>query len=351
MKDENSPRRSSGTVRVEDVARVAGVSPITVSRALSTPQKVKEETRQKVTDAVVKTGYVVNGLASMLRSGRSAIVSLFVSNLQDQHLANLIQGCADAFEGTRYRLMMAPAGHAGLGQQDLLEQVLPYRPAAVMFTGTVKSERVRAQLRGLAIPVMETWDYRPDPVDMLVGLAHAEGGRLMGAHFAQLGFRRIAYAGGVSEAGLQRLDGFREGLAAHGGALACVLPVGGRPSIGEGMAALGRARRELPGCDAIFFGSDVLAVGAMLRARQLGVDVPGELALAGYGDLEFSSQLHVPLTTVHVSSYQIGFTAGQMLRRRLDQDSVPERVVLSPLRLVPRASTGRAADGGSSRAG
>ena len=327
------------------------MSPITVSRALSTPQKVKEETRQKVTDAVAKTGYVVNSFASMLRSGRSSIVSVFVSNLQDQHFANAIQGCADAFEGTRYRLMMAQTGYSGSEQQDMLEQVLPFRPAAIMFTGTVKSERARAQLRALDIPVMETWDYRPDPVDMLVGISNVEGGRLMGEHFGRRGFRRIAFVGRVSDGSLQRLEGFRKGLRASGGKLAGVLPVEGRRTIGEGMAAFDRARRELPGCDAIFFSTDIFAVGAMLKARHLGIDVPGEIALSGYGDLEFSSQLSVPLTTVHVSSYQIGFTAGQMLRRRLDHESVPERIVLSPIQLEVRDSTGGQAVQGGDNSG
>lgn len=315
------------------------MSPITVSRALSTPEKVKEETRRKVADAVAKTGYVVNNFASMLRSGRSSIISVFVSSLQDQHFASAIQGCADALEGSRYRLMIAQTGYTGEEQQDMLEQVLPFRPAAVMFTGNVKSEQARAQLRSLGIPVMETWDYRPDPVDMLVGIPNVEGGRLMGEHFGQRGFRRIAYVGHIRDGGLQKLEGFRQGLAAFGREVELVVPVEGRRTLAEGMKGLDCVRRDLPGCDAVFFGTDILAVGAMLKARRLGIGVPSEIAIAGYGDLEFSRQLHVPLTTVHVSSYQMGFDAGQMLRRRLEHEHLAERVVLSPVQLEARAST------------
>lgn len=325
---------------MEDVAREAGVSPITVSRALANPEKVKEETRKKVTDAVAKTGYVLNSFASILRSGRSSIVSVFISSLQDQHFANAIQGCADALEGSNYHLMMAQTGYSGTEQESMLEQVLPFRPAAVMFTGIVKSERARAQLRSLNIPVVETWDYRPDPVDMLVGFSNAEGGRIMGVHFGQCGFRRIAYAGRTGDRGAQRLEGFREGLAAFGRDVDYVLPIEGRRAVGEGMDAFDQIRRELPGCDAIFFGTDVLAVGAMLKARQVGIDVPGEIAIAGYGDLDFARQLFVPLTTVHVSSYRIGYTAGQMMRQRLNHEQVAERIVRSPIHLEVRESTG-----------
>ncbi|MHB1102554.1 MAG: LacI family DNA-binding transcriptional regulator [Devosia sp.] len=328
------------TVRVEDVAREAGVSPITVSRALSNPDKVKQETRQKVADAVARTGYVVNSFASSLRSGRSSIISVFVSNLQNQHFANAMQGCADALEGSRYRLLMAQTGYSDKAQEDVVEQVLPFRPAAAMFTGIVQSEHTRTQLKALGIPVMEMWDYRPDPIDMLVGFSNAEGGRLMGEHFGRRGFGRIAYAGRTEDRGAQRLAGFREGLAAFGKQVEFVLPLEGRRTIAEGMAAFEQIRAALPGCDAIFFGTDILAVGAMLKARHLSVAVPGEIAVAGYGDLELSKQLFTPLTTIHVSSYEMGRAAGEMLRKRLQHKEIVERIVLAPIHLEARASTG-----------
>lgn len=329
-------------VRVEDVAREAGVSPITVSRALSNPQKVREETRRRVAEAVGRTGYVVNNFASSLRSGRSSIISVFVSNLQNQHFANAVQGCADALEGSRFRLLMAQTGYSDKLEQDVVEQVLPFRPAAVMFTGIVQAEHMRAQLRALGIPVMEMWDYRPDPIDMLVGFSNAEGGRLMGEHFGQCGFARIAYAGRTEDRGAQRLIGFREGLARFGRTVDCVLPLERRRTIADGMAALEHIRNAMPECDSIFFGTDILAVGAMLRARELGLDIPREMAIAGYGDLEMSRQLFCPLTTIHVSSYQMGYAAGQMLRKRLQDEDIIERIVLSPIQLEARDSTGPA---------
>lgn len=332
--------RAGRAVRVEDVAREAGVSPITVSRALSNPKKVKEETRKKVAEAVAKTGYVVNSFASSLRSGRSSIISVFVSNLQNQHFANAMQGCADALDGSRYHLLMAQTGYSDRLQQDVVDQVLPFRPVAVMFTGIVQSEHTRTQLKALGRPVMEMWDYRPDPIDMLVGFSNAEGGRLMGEHFGQREFGKIAYAGRTEDRGAQRLAGFRDGLAAFGKKVELVLPLEGKHTIIEGMAALEQIRRELPGCDAIFFGTDILAVGAMLKARRLGIAIPGEIAVAGYGDLEFSEQLYIPLTTIHVQSYEMGLAAGEMLRKRLQYEEITERIVLSPIHLEVRASTG-----------
>jgi DNA-binding LacI/PurR family transcriptional regulator len=212
MVESRGKRRRSRAVRVEDVARVAGVSPITVSRALSNPEKVAEETRRRVNDAVAKTGYVINRLASSLRSGHSTIISAFVSSLSDPHLANALQGCADALEGSRYHLLMAQSGNSDELQQHVIDDVLPFRPAAALFGGVVQSNRIQVTLRKLGIPVVEMWDHRPDPVDMLVGFSNAEGGRLVGRHFADHGFHRVAYAGRTVDRGAQRLAGFIEGF-------------------------------------------------------------------------------------------------------------------------------------------
>lgn len=323
-------------VRVEDVAREAGVSPITVSRTLSNPEKVREETRKKVEAAVAKTGYVLNRFASSLRSGRSTIISMFVSNLANAHFANAIQGCADAFEGSRYHLLLAQTGYADVAQKDILDEVLPFRPAAMIFTGPVESESVREHLRAMDMPVMELFEYIADPVDMLVGFSSFDGGRLLGQHFRDRGFRKIAYAGRTSNPSSNALDGFIDGLGREPD---LVLPLAGRLMISDGMAAFEAVIQQLPDVDAVQFAGDVLAVGAILQARKMGIDIPGRVAIAGYGDLDFSSHVTPSLTTIHVSSYQMGLAAGQMLLKRLNKEETGERVVMTPIHIELRDST------------
>jgi LacI family gluconate utilization system Gnt-I transcriptional repressor len=323
-------------VRVEDVAREAGVSPITVSRTLSNPEKVREETRKRVEAAVAKTGYVLNRFASSLRSGRSTIISVFVSNLSNPHFANAIQGCADALEGSRFHLLMAQTGYSDQMQASMLEEVLPFRPAAIMFTGLVNSEALREKLIAIGIPVMEMWDYRPDPIDMLVGFSNAEGGRLLGRHFAERRYKTIAYAGRTEDRGQQRLSGFIEGLGREPD---LVLPMEGSRSINDGATALAKIQQRLPDCDAVLFGSDILAVGALLQARKMKIDVPGQIAIAGYGDLEFSRHVTPSITTVHVSGYEMGYAAGEMLLKRLMNEEIGERTIITPVHLEKRDTT------------
>ncbi len=334
-------RNTNRPVRVEDVARVAGVSPITVSRALSYPEKVKEETRRKVADAVAQTGYVVNSFASSLRSGRSSIITVFVSSLLNPHFANSMQGLVDAVEGSRYHLMFAQTDYSEMRDMDVVSSALPFRPAGVVFTNVVRSEPARQSLRQLGIPVMEMWGDTPDPIDMLMAFSNHESGRLMGDHLGRKGYRRIGYSGHVSERGAERIEGFRAGLAPHGAELVKVVPMEGTRQIPDGVAAFDLFRTEAPEVEAIFFGTDILASGAVLRALELGLSVPGDIAIAGNGDLDFAEHMRPSMTTIHIPSYDMGLAAGRMLLRRLAGQEVDLKVHTEPISLRARQSTDR----------
>ena len=339
MPSEESGRRIR-PVRVEDVARVAGVSPITVSRALSQPEKVREETRERVAAAVAQTGYVVNSLASSLRSGRSSIVTVFVSNLVNPHFAATMQGIIDAFEGSRFRLMFSQTGYSELLESDLIDAVLPFRPAGVIFTGVVRSEKSRTALQGLGVPVMEMWGQRPDPIDMLVGFSNADAARLMGDHLGRQGRRHVAYCGHSLGRGGERIEGLRDVLADHGAELGHVEALEGTGTVTDGMEAFRRILAAYPSCDAMFFGTDVLAVGALLAARYDGIAVPERVAIAGFGDLEFASHVDPPLTSLHIDGREMGLEAGRRMLRRLNGADVANPVLMRSATLVTRASTG-----------
>lgn len=339
-------KKRSRTVRVEDVAREAGVSPITVSRTLSSPHLVRAETRRRVEEAVVNTGYVVNSIASTLKSGRSQIVTVFVANLQNPHLASTVQGIVDALEGSRYRLMFVQTGWDGEVTPDVVESIVPFRPAGVVLTGVGCDLETRKVLLGLDIPVVEVGE-RSHPVDMLVQMSSFEAGRLMGQHFGQLGYSRIAFAGHTLGHGFERLRGFRDGLTALGRELALVLPIEGTQTFEDGVLSLHRILSDLSDCDAIFYGSDLLAMGALMEAHKLRIAMPQQLAIAGYGDLDFAKHLEPSLTTIEIANYDAGQLAGEMLRVRLDNRSLDQTVANLPVRLILRDSTARSAAGHS----
>lgn len=341
LNDFGKGRNAGRAVRVEDVAREAGVSPITVSRTLSSPHKVKPETRQRVMAAVEKTGYVVNAVASSLRSGRSNTVTVFVASLLNPHFAAAMQGALDAFDGSRFRLMFTQVGYVDCLTADITETIRPFGPAAVMFTGIPMAKEAREALRRFDLPIMELWTGADDPIDMVAGASIEAGAGLMGEHLVHQGYRHIAYAGQTKVPGGIGLAGFRRGVERAGGRLGYTLAIEGTGNLSAGIAALGRILGEYPECDAIYFGSDLLAVGAQIAAREMGIELPGRLAMGGYGDLEFAKHLKPSLTMVQVSDYETGRLAGVALRSRLEGHPVPELNIQVPMSLIVRDSTPR----------
>ena len=334
-----SKRVGGRAVRVEDVAREAGVSPITVSRALSSPQKLAPVTLERVMAAVNKTGYVVNSTASTLRSGRSTTVAAFVASLLNPHFAAAMQGALDAFEGSRFRLLFTQIGYVDDLGPEITETIRPFGPAAVIFTGIPVRQEAREALRALQIPIMELWSGGDDPVDMVAGASIEAGAYLMGQHFVQQRYRHIAYAGQTKAPGGIGLKGFRRGIEEAGGTLGFTLAIEGTGNLSAGIASLGRILADYPQCDAIYFGSDLLAVGAQIAARESGVDLPRRIAMGGYGDLEFAKHLTPSLTTVEVSDYETGRLAGVALRQRLEGGDAWGHVIQVPMRLIVRDST------------
>lgn len=339
----NSGRNGGGEkpVRVEDVAREAGVSPITVSRALSSPQKLRPETLKRVMAAVAKTGYVVNPIASSLRSGRSSTVAVFVASLLNPHFAAAMQGALDAFEGSRFRMMFTQIGYTDGLKPEIIETIRPFRPAAVMFAGIPIRPETRGPLGSMAVPIMELWSGADDPIDMMAGASIEWGAHLMGQHFVEQGYKRIAYAGQTKIPGGIGLAGFKRGVEEAGGKLGFTLAIEGTGNLSAGIAALGRILADYPECDAVYFGSDLLAVGAQIAARESGISLPGRLAMGGYGDLEFAKHLTPSLTTVEVSDYETGRLAGIALRDRLEGGPDAGPIIQVPMRLIVRDSTPR----------
>jgi LacI family transcriptional regulator, gluconate utilization system Gnt-I transcriptional repressor len=312
-----------------------------VSRALSHPDKVKDETRQRILAAVSETGYVLNRFASSLRSGSSRIVQVFASNLVNPHFATSIQGTIDAFEGSPFHLMFAQIGYSEMLEVDVVNTALPFRPAGVIFTGVVRAEATREALSKLDIPIVEMWGHSDDPLDMLVGFSNTDGGRLMGEHFGQRGFRRIAYSGHATERGAERIAGFRDGLGKYSAELALIHPMEGTRGVTDGMGAFDDILASLPGCDAMFFGTDVLAIGALLRAQERNIAVPGQVAIAGFGGLDFTAHVKPGLTTLNIEGYEMGLTAGRMMLARLNDETVERPIFDYPITLIERQSTGR----------
>ena len=342
-------RRGHGRPTLQDVAALAGVTSITVSRFLREPAVVAEATAARIRQALADTGYVPNRQAGHLASGGSAVVAALVPNLAQSIFAETVQGLSDGLHAAGHELLLGCTDYSMEREESQLRALLGWGPGAIVVTGRHHSRGALTLLRNAraaGTPVIELWDQRPQPGGFTqVGFDHAEVGHAMAEHLLGLGHRRLAYVdSGVIEdvRAHERSDGFALRLRAAQAQLIALTANTGDP-FDAGRQALQAIRaRPGPAPTAIAFANDQLACGALLEAQRLGLAVPRKLALMGFGDFSIGRQLTPSLSTIRPPRYDIGLQAAQALLQALaDGRDAPHR----PLAwlLLPRGSTVAAA--------
>jgi len=331
-------RRGSGAVTLHDVAKLAGVAPITASRALKSPALVSEDVRRKVADAVARTGYVPNLLAGGLASRRSRLVAAVVPTISGPVFLETVQSLTEALAQRGYQLMLGQAGYGGTREDALLEAIIGRRPDGIVLTGILHSAAGRRRLLGAGIPVVETWDLTSTPIDMLVGFSHVEVGRAVAAFLHGKGRRRFGVVAGDDERAKRRVEAFVASAGALGLAEVEVVLVPAPTTLKSGRQSLARLWARTRELDAVFCSSDLLALGVLTEARVRGLAVPAQLAVVGFGDLEFAADVDPALTTVHIKGAAIGRQAAQFIVERAEGHEVAERVIDIGFSIVERQS-------------
>lgn len=331
-------RRGGAALTLADVARLAGVSPITVSRALNSPGQLTADTLAKVREAVERTGYVPNRLAGGLASNRSRLVAVIVPTIASPVFLETVKSLTDAFAQAGFQVMLGESGYDGTREDALLDAIIGRRPDGVILTGVMHSPEGRRRLAAAAIPVVETWDLTPTPIDMLVGFSHEKAGAAAAEYLYRKGSRELAMISADDYRAGLRSAGYIEAAHRLGLGKVPVRLVHAPTTIGEGRRALAGLLERHPRIDAVFCSSDLLALGALIEAKALGVAVPGRLRVFGFGGLDFASDTDPPLSTVRIDGTAIGRTAAQFILDRSEGRPVAARVVDLGFSLVPRES-------------
>ena len=332
-------RRGSGAVTLHDVAKLAGVAPITASRAVNHPAQVSDDVRQKVAEAIARTGYVPNRLAGGLASTRSRLVAAVVPTISGPVFLETVQSLTQALAERGYQLMLGQAGYAGTREDALLEAIIGRRPDGIVLTGIMHSTLGRKRLLASGIPVVETWDLTPTPIDMLVGFSHLEVGRAVAQFLHDKGRRRLGVVAGDDERATRRFGAFKAAALALGLPEVQAVVVPAPTTLKSGRAALAELWDRRGGVDAVFCSSDLLALGVMTEAQVRGIAIPEALAVVGFGDLEFARDLAPALTTVHIKGAAIGQQAAQFIVDRAEGRAVEQRIVDIGFSIVERQSS------------
>jgi len=329
--------------RIHDVARLAEVSPATVSRALASPDRVSPEARARVFDAIAKVGYVPNPAARTLRSQKSNMVLVVLPNLDNTFFSKILRGIEETLFEAGYGMIIGDldgspekeahfAAFAGAGQVD----------GALLLNGHLfgQTRDGHGPAMRTNVPLVALCEAIPGAEIPQIEVDNREAARGMTAYLASLGHRRIAYLCGPSDNVLEheRIKGYRDGLRDSGLAVSPGLIWPGDYTLEAGFRAGCAlvASSERP--SAVFCSNDEMAIGLMQALAAGGVKVPDEVSVAGFDDIELAALVQPSLTTVRQPRRDIGRTGALVLVDLLQGRSAPPLVRLKT-ELVVRAST------------
>ena len=333
--------RASGRITLSDVAQAAGVSPMTVSRALRGERRVDPALVEKIRAAAARMGYVPDPAARALASQKSAQVLVLVPMLSNTLFVDLIESVHKVLFAAGYHALIGVTHYDRAEEEQLLRTYLPMRPAGLLLTGFDRSPAARELVQASKVPCVHLMELGGEPGTPSVGFSQAEAGAAITRHLMERGHKRIAFCAGQLDARvMQRASGYRQALqdaGLHDPALELLWP---RPtSMALGAELLDAALRLDPSVAALVFCNDDIAQGALLEALRRGIRVPQQIAIAGFNDLPGSDQMVPPLTTIRTPRGHIGTEGARMLLQLMRGEALPLHSLDLGYELVVRQSS------------
>ncbi len=343
MSTASKSSRSTGRVTLSDVALAAGVSPITVSRALRGERSVATELVERVMQTSRRLGYVPDPAARALASQRSNHIAILIPKLSNTLFVDLLDAAQQTLRNAGFQTLIGITHYDSGQEEQLLREQLIQRPAGLLITGLDYSATTRALIASSNVPYVHLMDLPTtgNAEDLYcVGFRQSDAGAALTQHLLLQGYRRIAFAGAqLDPRVMQRLAGWRSALKQanlYDPTLEWLNPASSSLSVGGAMFE--QIMGQSPAVDAIFFCNDDLAQGALLAALRRGIPVPGRIAIAGFNDLTGSDQMVPALTTVRTPRAHIGQAAADMLLTLIRKEVYAPRQLDLGYELIVRES-------------
>lgn len=325
-RDQARPAQARPTLA--DVARRAGVSTMTASRALASGQGTRAATRRRVQQAAEAIGYVPHRAAGTLRSGASTLVAAVVPSLDNSLFTATLHGLADALAPHGLALAVGEARYSAAENLRLVREFLALRPRGLVLHESPADPVLRALIGQAGVPVVEVGDLPVRPFDMAVAFANRAAARALTAHLLRRGRRRIALLSLPPERSARarlRLAGQRDALRAAGIAWDPRLLIACEGGFAAGAAGLEAALALRPRIDAVLGLGDVLGLAALLAARRAGIAVPDQLGIASFDDHAMAASVAPRLTALAIPREAIGSQAGAAILARMQGVPWPAR--------------------------
>lgn len=313
---------------LQDIADLAGLNKMTVSRYLRDPAQVSQRSRELISTIMEENSYIPNRAPEILLNARSKTIGVLIPSFRNQIFADVLAGIESVTSEHQYQALIANYEYDSLREEREVLNLLSYNIDGLILTSRKHSQRMIQYVRASGIPVAELMDIGGQPLDLQVGFDNEKAAWDMTNAFLESGKRKIAFFGSMDDPrDISRYRGTSLALAAHG-----LEPYHMAPhaisSIDLGRQMFLQFQQQHPDIDAIFCTNDDLAVGVLLECQEQGKNVPEEIAIAGFHGLEIGRARLQKVATVITPRYDIGKLASEALIKRLAGEKTDEHIDL-----------------------
>ena len=291
-----------------DVASRAGVSSVTVSRALRNPDLVSDALRLRIESAVGELAYIPNQMASALASAQTDTIGVVVPSLTNGVFGDYLRGIHDVLTPRGFQVLVLNARYSPIEEEKAIATLLGRHPEAMIVAGIDQTDHARRMLEQSGIPVVQTMELAADPIDINIGMSHSDAGYEAARYLLGLGHRRI----GMVEARLdararRRLGGYRRAMEEAGiDTNHLVASSVHRSTVQLGGELLVQLLAAAPDVDAVFCCNDDLALGVLFACQRRNIRVPQDISILGFNDLDFAASAYPTLSSVAVPRLEMG---------------------------------------------
>ncbi|NNE52785.1 MAG: LacI family DNA-binding transcriptional regulator [Sulfitobacter sp.] len=336
--------QSRSAPTLDDVARAAGVSTATVSRCLNTPDRVVESTRQKVMQAVEALGYTPNFGARVMAAKRTFTIGAIIPTMENAIFARGLQAFQEALRERGYTLLVSSSAYRPDVEEEQVRSLVARGADGLLLIGHDRDPAIYDYLNQQKVPVMIAWTFSEAEHRPSIGFDNRASMEALATEVLKLGHRRIGVISGITKGNdraRQRVEGICNALENSGLDPDSLTISETTYGIESGAEALDKLLEKDPHLTAVICGNDVLAAGALRRARERGIDVPGQLSITGFDDIELARIVVPALTTVHVPHREMGRKAASGLIDMVENKNAGTRTELAT-EIMMRGSLGPA---------
>jgi len=308
---------------------------MTVSRVLRNRGDVSATTRERVLAAAKELGYVPNKIAGALASQRVNLVAVVIPSMSNMVFPEVMQGISAALDGTGLQPVVGVTGYSPEKEEEVLYEMLSWRPSGVIMAGLEHTDASRKMLAESGIPVVEIMDTDGNPVDAMVGISHRRAGRMMAEAIMKAGYENIGFLGttmSLDHRARKRFEGFTEALAQGGVEIMDREFYTGGSALAKGREMTAAILERSPDLEFLYFSNDLIAAGGLLHLQDAGIDIPGQVGLAGFNKVELIEGLTPRLATMDSCRFEIGQKAATIIaaRNEMAEPLDSEKIELTP---------------------